>query len=354
MTTLQIGLIGVGAVAISHIEAYRTLTGVRVVAAADPAAERLQSVTSAESIRGYPCAEAMLEAEQLDIACVLTPAAAHEQATRECARAGVNVLCEKPLSLSVEACERMLEACREHRVQLCYGASYRYLPAVAAAREIILSGDLGEVLLLRESSVGGTGQRQTLGPHHYPVGGPGGSAMGLVDHGIHLIDTFSWLMNSPVRNVMGRGNVTGATQRPEFMALEFENGALGHLLYEDGTFPTELPQEGHFSWGGGWDVSGRVAPGQWQPCPGCIHVHGTQGSLRIHHYGNHLYWASARGLRQVPVPGPAMPGNFALQMAAFAQALRAGKPAPVSGEAGLAACRVLLAAYSSLQPQTLD
>jgi len=93
----------------------------------------------------------------------------------------------------------MISACRESGVQLCYGASYRYLPALIAAREIILSGQLGEILLLRESCIGGSGSqnRQTLGPHHFPPGGPGGSSMGLIDHGIHLIDTFSWLMDAP-------------------------------------------------------------------------------------------------------------------------------------------------------------
>ncbi|MBL8266294.1 Gfo/Idh/MocA family protein [Steroidobacter sp.] len=346
---LRVGVIGVGAVAQVHLQAYRELPTIKVVAAADPQAERLAEVASSHSLRAYASAEAMLAAEKLDIACVLTPTAAHEEATVACARAGVNVLCEKPLSISIDACERMIAACREHGVLLGYGASYRFLPAVIEARRLIQSGALGDVLLMREFAVGGTGpaHRGTLGPHHFPLGGPGGSGMGLIDHGVHLIDTFSWLIDSPIRSVLGRGNIAGQTQRPEFMAMEFANGAIGHLLYEDGTFPTELPAEGHFSWGAGWDVSGFVEPGNWQSQPGCIHVHGTAGALRVLHYGNHIYWTTRHGTRQLPVPGPAMPGNFTMQMAAFAEAVRTGQPAPVPGEIGLAACRALLSVYAN-------
>ena len=346
---IRVGLIGVGAVAMAHLEAYRHLRTIEVIAATDPLKARLTEVAASTGLRPYASTQEMLDAENLDIACVLTPTAAHEEATLACARAGVNVLCEKPLALSIDACERMIAVCREHRVLLGYGASYRYLPAVVTARNMILDGAIGDVLLMRESVIGGTGPagRQTLSAQHFPPGGPGGAGMGLVDHGIHLIDTFSWLLNSSVHSVVGRGNVSGETQGPEFMVMAFENGTVGHLLYEDGTFPTELPTEGHFSWGAGWDVSGRVAAGQWQAQPGCIHVHGTTGALRIHHYGNHLYWTSRQGVRQIDVPGPAMPGNFTLQMAAFAEAVRTGQPAPVPGQAGLAACRALLSVYAN-------
>src|SRR5690606_27364285 len=117
----------------------------------------------------------------------------------------------------------------------------------------------------KESVIGGSGveHRQTLPPHHYPTGGMGGSGMGLVDHGVHLIDTFSWLMDSKVVLALGRGNITGEAQRPEYAHLEFQNGAIGQLLYEDGTYSTDLPAEGIFSGGASWGVSGLTASGEW-------------------------------------------------------------------------------------------
>lgn len=348
-TPLKVGLVGFGAVAQVHMEAYRDLSAIRVVAVADVAPMRRQLAQQQYGLRAHVSLENMLSSESLDIACVLTPTASHERCTLESARARVHVLCEKPLALSVESCERMIAGCRANGVQLCYGASYRYLPALIRAREMILAGDIGDVLLLREHAIGGTGpdNRDTLSFAHYPPGSPGGSGMGLVDHGIHLIDTFAWLMNTRTQRVHGRGNISGQPQRPEYAHLEYENGALGQLTYEDGTYPTDLPHEGAFSWGGGWDVNGRVPAGSWNAQPGCIHVHGTRGALRILYYANKLYHRNGEGIRQVRVDDAPMPANFSAQMLAFAAAIRAQTTGPVPGEVGAEAVRALLQIYAS-------
>src|SRR5688572_29744069 len=110
-TPLQVGLIGFGAVAQVHMEAYRDLSAIRVVAAADVAPQRRQLAQQQYGLRAYANLEDMLSSEALDIACVLTPTASHERCTLECARAHVHVLCEKPLALSVESCERMIAGC---------------------------------------------------------------------------------------------------------------------------------------------------------------------------------------------------------------------------------------------------
>lgn len=347
MHSARIGFIGLGNVAHVHAEAYRAHPGLELVAGFDVDPARTRTFCDQHGITDFSSLEDMLKEERLEVACVLTPARFHEQAVLACAAAGVNVLCEKPLALSVDACDRMIGACREAKVSLCYGASYRYLPALAKAKELIDSGEIGELLVLRESAVGGTGvaSRGTMGSVHYPDGGPGGSAMGLIDHGIHLIDLFSWLTGAPVTRAVGRGNVAGREQQPEYLVLEFANGAIGELIYEDGTFPSELPSEGIFSWGRGWDVGGLAPLGQWQPHPGAIHVHGTRGALRIIHYGNALFLRNQTGLRQIKVSDDGAPAHFALQMKSFIEALRAGQPAPVSAEVGREACRLVLSVY---------
>lgn len=348
---LRVGIVGLGAVARVHLEAYRNLAGVEVAAVADTNTTQLTFARERLGLRAYSSVREMLATEALDIACVLTPPASHEEVTTLCAGARVHVLCEKPLALSVEACERMIEACRINEVLLCYGASYRYLPALTVAREMIQRGDIGDVLLLREYAVGGagSGSRQTLSFAHYPQGGPGGSAMGLCDHGIHLIDLFPWLMDTHVTKVVGRGNISGAPQHPEYAHLEYANGAIGQLLYEDGTYSADLPHEGIFSWGGGWSTGSDgddPTPGVWHPHPGCILVHGTRAALRIFHYANALFRIDNQGARQVRVPDDPMPGNFRLQLDAFAEAIRSKRSSPVPGEAGLDACRTLLGIYA--------
>jgi predicted dehydrogenase len=350
---IRIAIAGFGAVARFHVKAYRNLPAVTIAGVVDVAAEQRLIAERDFGLPAYATIAELLRNTQVDIVCVLAPAAAHEQLVCECAAAHVHVLCEKPLALSTDSCELMIKACREHQVRLCYGASYRYLPALIVAHDIITSGKLGEVLILRESAIGGRGpqHRNTLSDAHYPLGGPGGSGMGLCDHGIHLIDTFAWLTGATVTRSWGRGNISGGPQGPEFLHLEYSSGAIGQLVYEDGTYSAELPQEGQFAWADGWSIeTGDDAPrpGNWQAHPGCIYVHGTEGALRIFHYANLVYWRDARGVRQVPVPDRPFPANFAMQLASFAAAIRDGRATPVPGEAGLAACRTLLSAYREM------
>lgn len=347
MPPARIGFIGLGAVAQVHAQAYSTCPDLEVVAVHDADPARLDAFATEHGAKAYSNLGEMLDSASLDVACVLTPARTHESVVLACAKAGVDVLCEKPLALAVDACDRMISACEQAGITLGYGASYRYLPAITRAKAMIEAGDIGDILVMRESVVGGAGptSRATMSPAHYPAGGPGGSGMGLIDHGVHLIDLFSWLSGAEVTRVVGRGNRAEAPQLPEYLLLEFEGGAIGELVYEDGTFPTELPTEGIFSRGHGWDPGGPTLPGKWQAHPGSIHVHGTRGALRIFHYANALFLRDATGLRQIHVPEDGAPIQFALQMRAFLTALRERKPAPVPPEAGREACRLVMSVY---------
>jgi predicted dehydrogenase len=75
-------------------------------------------------------------------------------------------------------------------------------------------------------------------------------------------------------------------------------------------------------------------------------VHGSKGSLRIYHYANLLYLRDAKGMRQIAVQGSPAPAHFGAQMRAFTDAIKEGRPTPVAGEEGLAACRALLGVYA--------
>ena len=348
---LRVGLVGLGGVGSIHLEAYRDSSMVELVAAAEIDEVKRTSLQARYGFRAYADFRQMLGDERLDLVCVATPVVTHEAVAIACAEAGRHVLCEKPLAVEVASARRMIAACAAAGVKLFYGASYRFLPAIRHARELIQSGAIGDVLLLREQEIGGTGPdgRQIMGFAHYPPGGPGGSGLGLVDHGIHLIDAFGWMTGSTIGSVFGRGNISGAAPSTEYLLMNFRNGSLGHLLYEDCTFPTSLPGEGIFSWGSAWSLDGYVPPGRWQAAPGTIHVHGTKGALRIHHYAHALFLTDRDGTRQIELPGRPAPGHFAAQMESCARSVLDGEPVEVPGEAGLAALEVLTAAYRSFE-----
>jgi predicted dehydrogenase len=215
---------------------------------------------------------------------------------------------------------------------------------------MIQDGAIGEPMLLMETFVGGHGLAgwNPLSEHHYPHGGPGGGGMGMMDHGIHLTDVFPWLAGSDVDWVFGRGNVSGEPPRAEHLTMQMGNGAVGQLIYCEATFPSDLPGEGIFGWGLNYRPDGSLSstPG-WESQPGNIRVHGTEGALRIYHYANKLFYFAHDRQEQVRVMDRPHPGNFALQMESFASSILRNEEPEVTGEDGLRALSVVLAAYES-------
>ena len=346
---LRVGLVGLGGVAIGHLEGYREVEDITVVAGADIAAARAKEVAAKYGFTPYTDYRAMLDQERLDIVAVLSTVATHREITEAAADRGINVLCEKPIALRVDDADHMIAHCDARGVKLFYAASYRFLPPILKARELISSGALGDVQLIMESLLGGQGVEgyQPMSFAHYPEGGPGGSGWGLMDHGIHLVDIFSWLAMSPVTSVRGRGQISGRAPETEFLLMHFENGAVGHLLYQNASWSADLPNEGLFSWGPEWDELVQSEPGaprggRWQEQPGNIRVYGTQGSLRIFHYANKIFLRNRSGLRELKLADRAMPAQFGAEMASFARSVRLDQPPEVPASVGREALRIVL------------
>jgi predicted dehydrogenase len=352
---LRLGIVGLGNVAVAHLEAYRALTSVRVVAGSDPRDERSALMGQRFGFTSYASYDDMMAREALDAVCVFSTVATHRAAVEAAADRGLHVLCEKPLALTLEDTDAMIARCALRDVKLFYGSSYRYLAPLAQAREIIRQGLLGDVRLLLEFVIGGAGPSafHDMGLAHYPPGTPGGSGYGLVDHGIHLMDVFPWLVGSPIVAVSGRGQISGAPPVPEYAVMELASGAVGHLIYDDATWPAESAAEGLVTLVPSWDdiatgVALRSEP-RWDAAPQSIRVFGTKGSLRIYHYAHALYLRTAEGVNEVPVEGAPMPAHFARQMAAFADCVSRGLPPPVAGDDGRRALAAVLGVYRSME-----
>jgi predicted dehydrogenase len=352
---LRAALIGLGDVAIAHLEGYRSQTDFEVVAGADVRAERAGPVALRYGFEAFTDYRQMLDRVKPDIACVLTTVKTHRGITEACADRGVHVLCEKPLALTVEDTEAMISHCSKRGVKLFYAASYRFLPPVIKARELIASGAIGEVQLIVETMMGGTGIEgyAGMGFEHYPEGGPGGSGWGLMDHGIHLVDVFEWVTGSRIESVFGRGQISGKKPGSEYMVMEFDNGASGHLIYHDATWSADLPTEGLFSWAPDWYALVKPIPagqgGHWQNHPGNIKVFGTHGALRIFHYANQLFLRTQLGMEMIRVDDAPMPAQFGAELASFARSIRGGSNVEVPGEIGRRALGVILGAYESMK-----
>lgn len=346
----KIALIGLGGVSNAHLVAYQQIPSIKVVAGADISEKQALNMAKKYNFTPYTDIHQMMNKEVIDFVVVCVPCRFHAEVVREIAPKGIPILVEKPLANSVEEAQSMVNICEKYGTPLAYGASYRWLPACIKAKELIQNNQLGNISLLTENSIGGRGKEnfKDLGPNHYRPKGLGGGGMGLVDHGIHLIDLFRWMMNTEVISVFGQGNYSGQSPSMEYAILNFANGAVGHLIYNEITFSSSIESEGIYSWGGSWSADGSMnLKGGWESDPGNIRIHGETGSLRIYHYANKLFLSNAEGQQPISVLGNPMPGNFGMQLESFITSINEKKTLEVPASEGIKALEILEAIYRS-------
>jgi len=148
MASARIGVVGVGTFGINHLRCFRQMeyTGeAELVAACDTNEALLQQRLQEFSFRPYSDYREMLEKEDLDGITVVTPDPLHHDIVLAAAEAGVHVLCEKPLDVTVEGCLEMTEACAKAGVLLMVDFHKRYDEYHLAMKEKIQAGDLGDI-----------------------------------------------------------------------------------------------------------------------------------------------------------------------------------------------------------------
>jgi predicted dehydrogenase len=158
---------------------------------------------------------------------LVTPNDVHEEQALACADRGRHVFVEKPIADSVEAGERMRQACAGAGVTLMVGHAFRRLGAARRVRELVEAGALGRVVLAEANmSLPGTFKPEAWRADRDR--NPGGPIMQL---GIHHVDTLSYWLG-PVARATGRFahvHTHADIDDVGLVTLEFESGALGSL-----------------------------------------------------------------------------------------------------------------------------
>ncbi len=139
MKILKGGLIGCGFFSQHHLEAWRRMPNVQIVAACDPSIER----ASAAAQRAYASAEEMLNAEHLDFVDIVTRSTEHLDLISLAAAKGLAIICQKPMAPDFVTARRMVEIAESHRVRFMIHDNWRWQPWYRAARTIIARGDIG-------------------------------------------------------------------------------------------------------------------------------------------------------------------------------------------------------------------
>src|SRR5206468_12004768 len=142
---MQFGLIGAGCIGQSRAQALAKVPGAKLVAVVDVDQER--AVQAAVSARARVCKDVaeLLGSDQVEAVIVSTPPQFHEEAALAALAAGKHVLCEKPLSNSLDACRRMLKAAHESGKTLATGFNHRYFSAIRFLKCTLADGVIGKL-----------------------------------------------------------------------------------------------------------------------------------------------------------------------------------------------------------------
>lgn len=193
MKKVKIGIIGVGNIAESHINAYLKNPNVELYAFCDINEKRLNEMSKKYGItRVFTKYDDMLALDEIDAVSVCTWNSEHAPCTIAALNAGKNVLCEKPMATSVEEAEKMKEAAEKNNKLLMIGFVRRYGNDCKIVNDFINSGFFGELYHAKATYLRRNGNPcGWFGDKARSGGGP------LIDLGVHVIDLVRYLYGNP-------------------------------------------------------------------------------------------------------------------------------------------------------------
>lgn len=223
LTLVRIGIIGAGVSGRLHVDAYCNLKNVEVTAIADSSkrkAEQLAKLVSLKkgnSVHAYGSYEELICESNVDAVSVCTPPYTHANITVAALKRGLHVLCEKPISVTVQEAEIMIDWAKKSNRILMIGHCLRFKPGLRAIKDTIANCQIGKVLYLHSSR---------FGWHHIWRGwktrlDKGGSH--LLEDGIHSIDIVRFLLNSDILRVRAFSEFPGSYDEYTVF-LHLENG----------------------------------------------------------------------------------------------------------------------------------
>jgi predicted dehydrogenase len=224
-------IVGCGMIARFHARALADVPGTRVAALVSRKLAGAEAMAKELNLDAFLTTNltAALARPDVQIVIVTTPSGAHLEPAVAAAAAGKHVVVEKPLEITTDRCDRIIDACEKNRVKLCTIFPSRFGDANQALKAAVGAGRFGRLTL------GETTCKWWRSQQYYDEGGwkgtralDGGGA--LMNQAIHNVDLLCWLMG-PVTHVSGL-TATLAHERIEVedtavACLRFKNGALG-------------------------------------------------------------------------------------------------------------------------------
>ncbi len=229
---LRVGLAGLGSVSRTILGSVDTIEDVKLTAVADIRQEPLDAAREQYGVETFDSVEAMCESPNVDAVWVCTPNPFHAEHTIIAAEHGKHVICEKPMAVTLEQAQAMVDIVERNGVRYVQGHSKIFDPPIRRMREVVSSGELGRLVQLNtwEYKPWISGQPR--------LGSEVDSSMGggvLYRQGPHQTDIIRGIgggMVKSVRAVAGCWNPSFPLAEGDYTAfLEFEDGVAATMVF---------------------------------------------------------------------------------------------------------------------------
>lgn len=234
---IRVGLIGAGLIGRAHSLmlrqiADRTENSVRVVAVADVVPDSAHQLAARwPGARAYGTAEELVRDSSVDAVWICTPTAMHRENCIAAAQAGKHIFCEKPLAMSAAQASEMHRAIRAAGVLAQVGLVLRFSPVYTVIKEMFAAPEAGRMLAVtmrddQDFPIRGAHPSTWRNDALLTAGGT------LIEHSVHDFDLMSWMFGPIDRLYCRTRNLNGAPGVEDFAATEFEfrGGFHGHLV----------------------------------------------------------------------------------------------------------------------------
>ncbi len=205
MKEVKLGVVGVGGRGIIGSFAHKPKDGVRVVAGADvnlEAFKKFKEQLGGDEIFETDDYRKLLKMEEIDAVFITSPDFLHEEQGIAALEAGKAVYLEKPMAISIEGCDRLMETAYKTGSKLYLGHNMRHMPVIIKMKEIIDSGIIGKIQAVWCRHFIGYGGDAYFKDWHSEQKYCNGL---LLQKGAHDIDVIHWLTNGYTKSVVGMG-----------------------------------------------------------------------------------------------------------------------------------------------------
>jgi predicted dehydrogenase len=232
MTNLKFAIVGCGRIAERHAE--HIIKQSQLVAVCDPNEERRNLFAQKFGCKTYISIDELLQHEKkLDLVSICSPNGLHAEHSIKVLKAGIHVLCEKPMAINVADCQLMIEEAEKANKHLFIVKQNRFNKPIAALKKVIDEGKLGKIINVQLNCFWNRNDQ------YYESSEWKGKK--LLDGGTlftqfsHFVDLLYWMVgdvkqcHAIVKNFMHQHNVE--FEDTGVIILEFKNGAIGSINY---------------------------------------------------------------------------------------------------------------------------